>query len=156
MRFLYYDRVLAIEKGRSIAGVKTFSLSEEFLRGHYRKLALVPGVIQIEAMAQLLGWLIIYSHDFRLSSIMSLVEDVTVTSTLRPGFRADIHGEIVSTSKRDSLGRAWIEVDGRRIATMNRIIFSHFHKVNSDELKDRFCYYSGFNRSDLDAEGPTP
>ncbi|GAB4482693.1 MAG: hypothetical protein OHK006_01730 [Thermodesulfovibrionales bacterium] len=156
MRFLYYDRVLTIEKGRSISGVKTFSLSEEFLRGHYRKVALVPGVIQIEAMAQLLGWLIIYSHDFRLSSIMSLVEDVTVTSTLRPGFRADIFGEIVSTSKRDSLGRAWIEVDGKRIATMNRIIFSHFHKVNSDELKDRFCYYSGFRRSDLDAEGPTP
>lgn len=154
MRFLYYDRVVTLEKGKSIAGVKTFSLSEEFFRGHYRKIALVPGVIQIEAMAQLLGWLIIYSHDFKLSSIMSLVEDVSVTSTLRPGFKANIFGEIVSTSKRDTLGRAWIEVDGQRIATMNRIIFSHFHKVNTDELKNRFCYYSGFRRSDLDAAEP--
>ena len=53
MRFLYYDSVTQIEKGRRIVGVKTFSLSEEFLRGHYKKIPLVPGVILIEAMAQL-------------------------------------------------------------------------------------------------------
>lgn len=143
MRFLYYDSVTHIEKGKSIAGVKTFSLSEEFLRSHYRRTALVPGVIMIEAMAQLLGWLIVYSHDFRLSSIMSLIEEVTVSPNLRPGFKAEIHGEILSTSKRDSLGKAWIYVDGEPIASMNRIIYSHFHNVNPDELARRFEYYSG-------------
>lgn len=143
MRFLFYDRVTSIEKGKSIAGVKTFALSEEFHRGHFSKVALVPGVILIEAMAQLLGWLIIYSHDFKLSSIMSLVEDVKVSSNLRPGFKAEIQAEIVSTSKRDTLGKAWIDVDGEPIASMDRIIYSHFHKVNPEELKERFRYYSG-------------
>jgi 3-hydroxyacyl-[acyl-carrier-protein] dehydratase len=143
MRFLYYDKIDHIEKGTSINGVKTFTLSEEFFRKHFTKQALVPGVIYIEAMAQLLGWLIIYSHDFKLSAIMSLVEDVNVTSKLRPGFKADIHGEIISTSRRDSLGRAWISVDGEIVASMNRIIYSHVHKVNSDDLKKLFCYYSG-------------
>ena len=99
MRFLYYDAVTHLEKGKSIIGVKTFSLSEEFLRGHYKKIALVPAVIMIEAMAQLLGWLIIYSHDFRLSPIMSLIEGVTLSPRLRPGFKAEIHGQILSTSK---------------------------------------------------------
>ena len=143
MRFLFYDKVTTIEKGKSITGVKTFALSEEFLRGHYSKIALVPGVILIEAMAQLLGWLIIYSHDFRLSAIMSLVEDVSISSKLRPGFMAEIHGEIISTSHRDSLGKAWITVEGETIASMNRIIYSHFHKVDPEELKERFRYYSG-------------
>ena len=55
MRFLYYDRIDNIEKGRSITGVKTFTLSEEFFRRHFTKQALVPGVIYVEAMAQLLG-----------------------------------------------------------------------------------------------------
>lgn len=143
MRFLYYDRIVNIEKGKSIVGVKTFSLSEEYLRGHFNKIALVPGVILIEAMAQLLGWLIIYSHDFKLSAIMSLIEDVNISSKLRPGFRADIHAEIISTSRRDSLGKAWIYADGELIATMNRIIYSHFHKVNPEELLELFHYYSG-------------
>lgn len=143
MRFLFYDSITHIEKGKSIIGVKSFSLSEEFFRWHYSKRALVPGVIMIEAMAQLLGWLVIYSHDFRLSAIMSLIEDVTVTSTLRPGFKAEIQAEILSTSKRDSLGLARMFIDGKQVASLNRIIYSHFHNVNTQELIRRFEYYSG-------------
>lgn len=143
MRFLFYDSITHIEKNKSITGVKSFSLSEEFLRKHYAKKALVPGVIMIEAMAQLLGWLIIYSHDFRLSAIMSLVENANVTSTLRPGFTAEIRAELISTSIRDSLGRAEMLIEGKAIASIDRIIFSHIHSVNEDELKKRFAYYSG-------------
>ena len=143
MRFLYYDAIENIEKDKAITGIKTFALSEEFFRHHFKKTALVPGVIYIEAMAQLLGWLIIYSHDFKLSAIMSLVEDVTVSPKLRPGFKAEIHGEIISTSRRDSLGKAWITIDGEIVASMNRIIYSHVHNINSDDLTKLFYYYSG-------------
>ena len=143
MRFLYYDKVNDIEKGKSITGIKTFTLSEEFFRIHFTKKALVPGVIYIEAMAQILGWLVIYSHDFKLSAVMSLVEGVKIPSKLRPGFTADLHGEIISTSRRDSLGRAWITVDGELVASMDRIIYSHVHKVDSNNLVRLFEYYSG-------------
>jgi 3-hydroxyacyl-[acyl-carrier-protein] dehydratase len=143
MRFLYYDTVSSIDKGSSITGTKTFALSEEFFRHHFKKSALVPGVIYIEAMAQLLGWLIIYSHDFKLSAVMSLVEDVTVSPKLRPGFTAEIHGELISTSRRDSLGKAWITVNDEVVASMDRIIYSHVQKVNSRSLSDLFYYYSG-------------
>ena len=143
MRFLYYDKVNNIEKGKSITGIKTFTLSEEFFRKHFTKEALVPGVIYIEAMAQILGWLVIYSHDFKLSAIMSLVEDINIPSKLRPGFTAELHGEIISTSRRDSLGRAWITVDCELVASMDRIIYSHVHKVNSENLVRLFQYYSG-------------
>jgi len=149
MRFLFYDSVIQIEKGKSITGVKTFSLSEEFLKGHYKKIALVPGVIMIEAMAQLLGWLIIYSHDFRLSAIMSLIEGVRVAPDLRPGIKADIHGEIVSTSRNDTMGRATISADGKVIASLDRIIYSHFHKVDPEELSRRFSYYGGLTKKNL-------
>jgi 3-hydroxyacyl-[acyl-carrier-protein] dehydratase len=145
MRFLCYDSVIHLEKGESIIGVKTFALSEEFLRGHYKKVALVPAVIMIEAMAQLLGWLIISSHDFRLMPVMSLIEEVTLTPHLRPGFRAEIHGQIISSTKRDSLGKAQIYAEGRLIASMGRIIYSHFHQVSPADLTQMFRYYSGLN-----------
>ncbi len=143
MRFLYYDRVKNIEKGESITGIKTFTLSEEFFRTHFTKKAVVPGVIYIEAMAQILGWLVIYSHDFKLSAIMSLVEGVTISSQLRPGFTAELHGEIISTSRRDSLGRAHITVNGETVASMDRIIYSHIHRADSENLVRLFEYYSG-------------
>ena len=146
MRFLYSDAVTHLEKGKSIIGVKTFSLSEEFLRRHYKKVALVPGVILIEAMAQLLGWLIIYSHDFRLSPIMALVEDVTLPPRLRPGFKAEIRGQILSTSKRDSLGKAQIYVEDLLVASLERIIYSHVEQVIPGDLAQLFRYYSGLRQ----------
>jgi 3-hydroxyacyl-[acyl-carrier-protein] dehydratase len=155
MRFLFYDGVVSIEKGKSIAGVKTFSLSEEFFRRHFSRNAFVPGVIFIEAMAQLLGWLIIYSHDFRLTSFMSLIESVTVPPGLRPGFSAEIRAELISTSRRDSLGSATVLVDNKRVASVERIIFSHYHKVDRDELIARFSYYSGIPQDSLRKAGGT-
>jgi len=145
MRFLFYDSVTHIEKGVSITGVKSFSLTEEFLRGHYEKRAIVPGVLLIEAMAQLLGWLIIYSHDFTLSTFLALTEDAVVTPDLRPGFSAEIHAELISTSKRDSLGKVRMSVGGREIARVNRIIYGHVSRVRPEDLRKLFGYYSGLN-----------
>ena len=154
MRLLLYDRVVAVTKGKSILGIKSFALSEEFHRGHFAKVALVPGVMFIEAMAQLLGWLIIYTHDFALCPIMSVVEGVAFTPRLRPGFQAQIHGEIVSTSAKDSLGRAWMRVEGDVIASMDRIIYSHFRGPDPADLKEWFRYYSGLQDPAPDGAGP--
>jgi 3-hydroxyacyl-[acyl-carrier-protein] dehydratase len=147
MRFLFYDRILELEKRSSIVGIKGFALSEEFHRGHFGKVALIPGVVFIEAMAQLLGWLICYSYDFQIFCIMSLIEGVRVPAELRPGVEARIYGEMISTSETDTLGRAWIEIGGESAASMERIIYSHFPESNPGELAERFVYYSG--RKDL-------
>ena len=143
MRLLFYDRITALVPGDSIAGVKTFSLSEEYLRNHFRKEPLVPGVIFIEAMAQLLGWLVIRSHEFKLSAVMSLIEDVKMAPGLRPGFSAEISGSLVSTSKSDSLGSARMTVDGVEIASIGRIIYVHSGTADSDGLRALFRYYGG-------------
>lgn len=145
MQFLFYDSVTQIEKGVSITGVKSFSLTEEFLRGHYKKRAIVPGVLLMEAMAQLLGWLIIYSHDFKLSTFLALAEDAVVAPCLRPGFSAEIHAELISTSKRDSIGKVRMCVGGREISRVNRIIYGHVSAVRPEDLRKLFAYYSGLN-----------
>jgi 3-hydroxyacyl-[acyl-carrier-protein] dehydratase len=147
MRFLFYDSITAINKGKSIEGVKTFSLSEEFFRGHFSKKPVIPGVIYVEAMAQLLGWLITYSHDFRCSAIMSLIENATVDPGLRPGFQARIHGEIISSTERDTLGTARMEVNGAPIARLDRIIYSHFGVVDPESLREHFMYCGGWESS---------
>jgi 3-hydroxyacyl-[acyl-carrier-protein] dehydratase len=144
MRLLLYDRITSLEPGKSIEGVKTFSLSEECLRRHFSKQALVPGVMYIEAMAQLLGWLVIHTHDFRLSAVMSLIENVSIAPGLRPGFSAHITGRLISTSKSDSLGSARITVDGEEVASMGRIIYVHTHKADPNQLKRMFHYYGGW------------
>ena len=148
MRLLFYDRITSLTAGESITGIKTFCLSEEYFRRHFSKEALIPGVVFIEAMAQLLGWLIIYTHDFRLSAVMSLIEDVKVAPDLRPGFSAEISARLLSTSTSDSLGSARMAVDGCEIASIGRIIYVHSQTADRDALRRLFRYYSGLDLTD--------
>jgi 3-hydroxyacyl-[acyl-carrier-protein] dehydratase len=152
MRLLLYDRISLLKPGELIAGIKTFCLSEEYLRRHFCKEALIPGVMFIEAMAQLLGWLIIYTHGFRLSAVMSLIEDVQMAPDLRPGFSAEISGRLVSTSASDSLGSARMCIDDREIASIGRIIYVHSPAAEGDALRRMFRYYVGSNWSGKDTD----
>jgi len=49
--FLLVDRVLEVEEGR-ILSLKNVSVNEEFFNGHFPGKSLMPGVLQVEAMAQ--------------------------------------------------------------------------------------------------------
>lgn len=49
---LLVDRVRAIEHGERIHAVKAVSFNEEFFQGHFPGAPIMPGVLQIEAMAQ--------------------------------------------------------------------------------------------------------
>jgi 3-hydroxyacyl-[acyl-carrier-protein] dehydratase len=143
MRFLFYDRVTRLEKGKRILGVKSISSSEAFFEKHFTNVALVPGTLLIEAMAQLLGWLIAYSHDFQRVAIMSLIGGVRIPSRLKPGITLDIEGTLVTNTERDSLGTATVSLGGDPIARVERLIFRHFQAPAPEPLLKRFLYYGG-------------
>ncbi len=52
---LLVDRVLEIEKGERIVAIKNVSINEPFFVGHFPHLPVMPGVLQIEALAQAAG-----------------------------------------------------------------------------------------------------
>lgn len=53
--FLLVDRVVEIEYGKSAVGYKNITVNDQFFNGHFPERAIMPGVLQIEAMAQLGG-----------------------------------------------------------------------------------------------------
>ena len=54
--FLLVDRIEQVEDGR-IVGIKNVSINEEFFQGHYPGHPIMPGVLIIESMAQVGGFL---------------------------------------------------------------------------------------------------
>jgi 3-hydroxyacyl-[acyl-carrier-protein] dehydratase len=50
--FLLVDRVLALEKGKSIKALKNVTINEPFFMGHFPHRPVMPGVLMLEAMAQ--------------------------------------------------------------------------------------------------------
>ena len=50
--FLLVDRVLALEPGKNIVGLKNVTINEPFFQGHFPHHPVMPGVLIIEALAQ--------------------------------------------------------------------------------------------------------
>ncbi|MBA3057659.1 MAG: 3-hydroxyacyl-ACP dehydratase FabZ [Gammaproteobacteria bacterium] len=50
--FLLVDRVLAIDKGKSIRALKNVTINEPYFEGHFPHRPVMPGVLMLEALAQ--------------------------------------------------------------------------------------------------------
>jgi len=50
--FLLVDRVVALEKGKSIQALKNVTMNEPFFQGHFPHRPVMPGVLMLEALAQ--------------------------------------------------------------------------------------------------------
>ncbi len=61
--FLLVDRVLEMEKGKRIVGLKNVTYNEPFFQGHFPKLRVMPGVLIVEALVQTAGILVYNSID---------------------------------------------------------------------------------------------
>ena len=57
--FLFVDRIIEMEEGKRIVGIKNVTGNEAFFQGHFPGNPIMPGVIIIEAMAQVAGVLML-------------------------------------------------------------------------------------------------
>jgi beta-hydroxyacyl-ACP dehydratase FabZ len=63
--FLLVDRILEMELGKRVVGIKNVTINEPFFVGHFPGHPIMPGVLVIEAMAQVGGYLLMRSLDAR-------------------------------------------------------------------------------------------
>ena len=57
--FLLVDRILEVEEGKRVVGLKNVTINEPFFQGHFPGHPIMPGVLIIEAMAQVGGMLLL-------------------------------------------------------------------------------------------------
>lgn len=67
--FLLVDRVLEVVRNDYAIGLKNVTLNEPFFQGHFPAYRVMPGVLVIEAMAQLGGILVYYSDEVSLDKV---------------------------------------------------------------------------------------
>ena len=61
--FLLVDRVLQLDKGKSIVALKNVSINEPFFNGHFPHRPVMPGVLMLEALAQAAALLSFHTMD---------------------------------------------------------------------------------------------
>lgn len=96
--FVMVDRVTEIVPGKSIRGHKMVSYNEPWSQGHFPNSPILPGVLIVEALAQI-GGILAYSSepfDTRQSVMYFLGIDKTkFRHTVTPGDRLDLFVEVV-------------------------------------------------------------
>jgi 3-hydroxyacyl-[acyl-carrier-protein] dehydratase len=82
--FLLVDRVLSYEAGKYIEAVKNVTVNEPYFLGHFPGLPVMPGVLQLEAMAQAGGLLFVLSSPEPLDGKLFLFTGIEKARFRRP------------------------------------------------------------------------
>ena len=111
--FLLIDRVVELEEKKYIVAYKNLSFNEEFFQGHFPGQPIMPGVLQIEALAQAGAIMMLgeFAGKGKIAVLMT-ADDVKWRRQVVPGDRLYLHAEFVKMKSRIGVVKAWAEVEG--------------------------------------------
>ncbi len=103
------DRIIEFENGKRAVGIKNLTYNEPVFEGHFPVEPVMPGVLQVEALAQLGAWLLLQEigEEDQLGYFRS-ISKATFRKTVIPGDQLRLEIEIVQ--KRSTLARITGEV----------------------------------------------
>lgn len=114
--FLLVDRILSIVPGESIVGIKNVTANEEFFNGHFPGQPVMPGVLMVEAMAQVAGVLFLSQPEHKgKTPFFCGIDKVRFRRPVVPGDRLEFHVKVLKV--RGSTGKVEAEarVDGELV-----------------------------------------
>lgn len=120
---LLVDRVVEIEGDRKAIGVKNVTINEPFFQGHYPGTPIMPGVLVVEAMAQLGGLLMSQrlEHTGKIAVLLSL-DRVKLRHPVTPGDQLVLEAEAIRAKARTGTMKCKAYV-GSKIAAEAQIRF---------------------------------
>ncbi|MBN1038078.1 3-hydroxyacyl-ACP dehydratase FabZ [Clostridium botulinum] len=116
--FLLIDRVteMDIEEKLFVRGYKNVSANEQFFQGHYPQEPIMPGVLQIEALAQAGAVAILSMEKFKgKTPLFAGTNKVRFKAKVVPGDRLDLYCEIVKLKGPIGIGKGIASVDGKTV-----------------------------------------
>lgn len=133
MRFIFVDRILKLEKGKYAEGIKNVSFSDEYLVHRVSNFPVMPRSLTVEAIAQLISWLVIFTTDFSVKPIAVTTEETKFLGDVRPGDQMLLKAEINSMHEEDALCSGSAEVNGKIVTELKNGICAF---IPIEELED--------------------
>jgi len=133
--FLLVDRVLEMEKGKHIVGLKNVTYDEPFFQGHFPGLKVMPGVLIVEALVQTAGILVYNSIKDPKNKLvfLSKIDRTKFRRPVVPGDQLRMAVEMPKLKNRffQILGKAYV---GDELAAETEALGA---LVNLEELHER-------------------
>ncbi|MBB1073555.1 3-hydroxyacyl-ACP dehydratase FabZ [Rhodoferax sp. 4810] len=114
--FLLVDRVLEIDKGKSIRALKNVTINEPFFTGHFPHRPVMPGVLMLEALAQAAALLAFDALDTSPTDDMVYyfagIDNARFKQPVEPGDQLILHVELLRMKAGIFKFKARADVDG--------------------------------------------
>ncbi len=146
MRWIWIDKFLEFNSGRSAVALKNVMLAEEHLHDHFPGFAVMPECLMIEAMAQTAGILVGEARDFQEKVILAKVKKAAFFDFVRPGDTITVHAEVESIAEEAASTVGRIMRGDERIAEIS-LMFSHVDKnlAGKEFPEENFVFTDMFN-----------
>ena len=122
--FLLIDRITECVPGKYAKGYKNLTFNEEFFQGHFPNKPIMPGVLQLEAMAQMGAGILMTQPEYQGKLVVYAgIDKERFKAMVRPGDRLDITVELVKIKGPviKAHGKAFV---GEKLAVEADMIFS--------------------------------
>ncbi|MDR3599932.1 MAG: 3-hydroxyacyl-ACP dehydratase FabZ [Desulfosporosinus sp.] len=98
--FLLVDRIIELEEGKRAVGIKNVSINEPFFQGHFPGHPIMPGVLIMEALAQVGSVLILKIPEYHgYVGLFAGLDDVKFKRQVIPGDQLRLEVELVKLRK---------------------------------------------------------
>lgn len=118
--FLLVDRLEVEVPGEKGTGIKNVTMNEEFFQGHFPGNPVMPGVLQIEAMAQTAGAIVIAkdnNNDGQTKSVLFMsIDGVKFRKPVKPGDQLRMHVEKIKERRNIFVFKGQTTVDGQVVS----------------------------------------
>ena len=115
--FLLVDRIIELEPMKRAVGIKNVTITEPFFQGHFPGQPVLPGVLILEAMAQVGAVAALYPPENRGKvALFASIDRVKFRKPVVPGDQLQMVAELAKV--RGGMGKLWCEafVDGQVVA----------------------------------------
>jgi len=114
--FLLIDRITECVPGKYVKGYKNVTINEDFFNGHFPENPIMPGVLQVEAMAQLSAGILLTLPEYQNKlALFAGIDAVRFKRIVRPGDKLEMYAEITKIRGPIVKAKARAEVDSQLV-----------------------------------------